>query len=36
MDAENVNDDAESKPIEDEPQHKRRCTDHTLNREKPE
>jgi hypothetical protein len=34
-DAENVNDDVESEPIEDEPQRKRRHTDHTLNCEKP-
>ncbi len=31
---ENVNDDAESKPIEDKPQRKWRRTGHTLNREK--
>ncbi len=36
MDAENVNDDAESKPIDDEPQRKGHRTGHTLNREKPE
>ncbi len=35
-DAENVNDDAKSEPIEDEPQCKRRRTGHTLNCEKPE
>ncbi len=32
VDVENVNDDAESKPIEDEPQR----IGHTLNRKKPE
>ncbi len=36
VDVENVNDDVESKPIENEPQRKWRRTSHTLNREKPE
>jgi hypothetical protein len=34
-DAENVNDDVESEPIEDEPQRKQRRTGHMLSREKP-